>query len=82
MSVVRYVDSQGCVLAANFSLNTQLFGAAYWGACILTAASIIEFWEKVAGRRHSCPVLPTAVANVLPTHMLFDANILLLVLTL
>ena len=82
MSVVRYVDSQGCVLTANFSLNTQLFGAANWGACIFTAADVSEFWEKVAGRRHRCLVLPTAVANVLAAHILFDANILLLVLTL
>ena len=82
MSVVRYVYSQGRILTANFSLNTQLLGTTDRRACIFTAASIIEFWEKVAGRRHSCPVLPTAVANVLPAHMLFDANILLLVLTL
>ena len=82
MRVVGYVKSQGCILTPNFSLNTQLFGAADWGACIFTTTDVIEFWEEVASRRHAGLVLSTTITNVLSTHILFDADILLLILAL
>ena len=82
MHVVGYIDSQGRILTANFSLNAQLLGAANRGACLLAATDIVELWEKVASRRHAGLVLPTAITNVLPTHVLFYADILLLKLAL
>ena len=85
MRVVRYLNSQGSILTAYFSLHIQLLGTAYWwGTGILTAAGISEFWEEVArvSRRHGGFVLSTTVANVLPTHILFDSHILHLILIL
>ena len=85
LRVVRYLNTQGSILTAYFSLHIQLFGTAYCGgACILTAAGISEFWEEVArvSRRHSGLVLTTAVANLLSTHILFNAHILPLILIL
>ena len=85
LRVVRYLNSQGSILTAYFSLHIQLLGTAYWwGTGILTAAGISEFWEEVArvSRRHGGFVLSTTVANVLPTHILFDSHILHLILIL
>ena len=82
MRVIRYIYSQGSVLAAYFGLHIQLLGTAYRGSCILTATDVIEFWEEGVSRRHGGLVLSTAVANVLSAHILFDSDILHLILVL
>ena len=69
-------------MAAYLRLHIQLLRAAYRGACIITASVIVKFWEEVACRRHAGLVLPTAIPNVLSTHVLFDAYVLHLVLIL
>ena len=69
-------------MAAYLGLHIQLLGAANGRACILTATVTVKFWEEVACRGHAGLVLPTAIPNVLPAHVLFDAYVLHLVLIL